>query len=135
MCANPFKMYMYVPCQESFSWLCSCVWLQQLPQLFVGDVYGIREQIEKNGVEVDTTSKVTGKAFDPSILLSAKGLQLCDWWAVLYLSRKLVKIMFWSKIAFSKSENVKALYRMVGKFSRIRFVLFSWKTLFWDELI
>ena len=28
---------------------------QQLPQLFVGDVYGIREQIEKNGVEVDTT--------------------------------------------------------------------------------
>ena len=27
---------------------------QQLPQLFVGDVYGIREQIEKNGVEVDT---------------------------------------------------------------------------------
>ena len=28
---------------------------QQLPQLFVSDVYGIREQIEKNGVEVDTT--------------------------------------------------------------------------------
>ena len=28
---------------------------QQFPQLFVGDVYGIREQIEKNGVEVDTT--------------------------------------------------------------------------------
>ena len=40
---------------------------QQPPQLFVGDVYGIREQIEKIGVEVDTILKVTGKAFDPSL--------------------------------------------------------------------
>ena len=30
---------------------------QQLPQLFVGDVYGIREQIEKISVEVDTILK------------------------------------------------------------------------------
>ena len=30
---------------------------QQPPQLFVGDVYGIREQIEKIGVEVDTILK------------------------------------------------------------------------------
>ena len=30
---------------------------QQFPQLFLGDVYGIREQIEKIGVEVDTIIK------------------------------------------------------------------------------
>ena len=30
---------------------------QQLPQLFVGDVYGIREQIENIGVEVHTILK------------------------------------------------------------------------------
>ena len=40
---------------------------QQFPQLFVGDVYGISELIEKIGVEVDTILKVTGKAFDPSL--------------------------------------------------------------------
>ena len=40
---------------------------QQFPQLFVGDVYGTSELIEKIGVEVDTTLKVTGKAFDPSL--------------------------------------------------------------------
>ena len=67
-CVNPFKMYMYVPCQERFSLLyiyfCGS---QQFPQLFVGDVYGISELIEKSGVEVDTVLKVTGKAFDPSL--------------------------------------------------------------------
>ena len=30
---------------------------QKFPQLFLGDVYGIREQIEKIGVEVDTIIK------------------------------------------------------------------------------
>ena len=30
---------------------------QQFPQLFLGYVYGIREQIEKIGVEVDTIIK------------------------------------------------------------------------------
>lgn len=30
---------------------------QQFPQLFVGDVYGISELIEKIGVEVDTILK------------------------------------------------------------------------------
>ena len=40
---------------------------QQFPQLFVGDVYGISELIERIGVEVDTILKVTGKAFDPSL--------------------------------------------------------------------
>ena len=40
---------------------------QQFPQLFVGDVYGISELIEKISVEVDTILKVTGKAFDPSL--------------------------------------------------------------------
>ena len=44
-----------------------CGWPQQFPQLFVGDVYGISELIEKIGVEVDTILKVTGKAFDPSL--------------------------------------------------------------------
>ena len=34
---------------------------QQFPQLFVGDVYGISELIEKIGVEVDTILKVREK--------------------------------------------------------------------------
>ena len=40
---------------------------QQFAQLFLGDVYGISELIEKIGVEVDTILKATGKAFDPSL--------------------------------------------------------------------
>ena len=40
---------------------------QQFAQLFLGDVYGISELIEKIGVEVDTILKDTGKAFDPSL--------------------------------------------------------------------
>ena len=40
---------------------------QQFAQLFLSDVYGISELIEKIGVEVDTILKVTGKAFDPSL--------------------------------------------------------------------
>ena len=45
----------------------TCVWHPTVSQLFVGDVYGTSELIEKIGVEVDTTLKVTGKAFDPSL--------------------------------------------------------------------
>ena len=40
---------------------------QQFAQLFLSDVYGISELIEKIGGEVDTILKVTGKAFDPSL--------------------------------------------------------------------
>ena len=45
---------------------------QQFPQLFVGDVYGISELIEKIGVEVDTVLKVAGKTFGPLSLFSSK---------------------------------------------------------------
>ena len=41
---------------------------QQFAQLFLSDVYVISELIEKIGVEVDTILKVTGKAFDPSLV-------------------------------------------------------------------
>ena len=40
---------------------------QKFAQLFLGDVYGISELVEKIGIEVDTILKATGKAFDPSL--------------------------------------------------------------------
>ena len=40
---------------------------QQFAQLFLSDVYGISELIEKISGEVDTILKVTGKAFDLSL--------------------------------------------------------------------
>ena len=52
VCVNPFKMY---PVKRGSLDSVHVYGSQQLPQLFVGDVYGIREQIEKMGVEVDTT--------------------------------------------------------------------------------
>ena len=60
---------------------------QQFPQLFVGDVYGISELIEKIGVEVDTILKVTGKAFDPSLNFFISIGELSQ-----YLSKKSLEI-------------------------------------------
>ena len=60
-------MYMYVPCQVRFSWLCTYVWLPTVSTAFLGDVEGNSELIEKIGVEVDTILKATAKAFDPSL--------------------------------------------------------------------
>ena len=82
---------------------------QQFAQLFLGDVYGISKLIWKIGVEVDKQEKLLTLS-----LLSAKGPQHRERWAVLYLSSKPVKIRFGNKIAFSENENVKVLWKMNG---------------------
>ena len=66
---------------------------QQFAQLFLGDVYGISELIEKIGVEVDTILKVTEKKFWPLSLLSAKDYNIVTGELSQYLSTKPLEIM------------------------------------------
>ena len=111
VCANPFKMRVNVPCQESlrFCWLYTCVWLPTASTAFRGCCIWSQLTDWKDWCWGRHHLKSNRKSFWPLSLLSAKGLQDCDRWVVIDRHNSRVHIELTRKIKYQISQCVSGL--------------------------